>query len=240
MQNNTATISSSRCSRSFAAPVPGYIFYFASNHICRKQYAVRSVYCTVCSRATHSEHKRCSRPAVSGVCQWEVLWSHQSILWRLRLGSVGMLTFPDSHLKTSLYHYPHNLVLFSTTYTTSTIYCEFFSLTCFGWPTNQKQFYVFAGFNIDDITRFFTLAGNVLQHIWQSLRFCSKPQSFPWHSAFFQASSSPLSFFHPHVSAVISRSPSVTVLPWAFPAPVVHRAAHWQNKGPLSAPELPC
>lgn len=114
----------------------------------------------------HSAEIECI--AVSGMCQWEVLWCHQSALWRFRLRSVGMLTFPNSNLKTSPYHYPHNLVLFSSSYTVSCIYCEFFNLSCFGWPAvfDLQMFSSFVGFSIDDITRFFTLAGNVLQHIW--------------------------------------------------------------------------
>ncbi len=46
-----------------------------------------------------------------------------------------MLTFSDSNLKTSPYHYPHKLVLFSSRYTVSCIYCDFFNLSCFGRPS---------------------------------------------------------------------------------------------------------
>lgn len=65
-------------------------------------------------------------------------------------------------------------------------------------------------------------AGNVLQHIWQSF-FLSAPSHNRFYDTLcvFLASSSPLSFFHPHVSAFSSRSPSVTALPWALPAHIV-------------------
>lgn len=100
-------------------------------------------------------------------------------------GSVGMLTFSGSNLKTSPYHYPHKLVLFRSRYTVSCIYCEYFNLSCFVRPSVfdlqiKKLFSGFSGFYIDDLTWFFTLAGNVFQHIWQSFSF-----SAPSHNRFY-------------------------------------------------------
>ncbi len=126
-----------------------------------------------------------------------------------------MLTFSDSNLKTSPYHYPHKLVLFSSRYTVSCIYCDFFNLSCFGRPSVfdlqiKKCFSGFAGFNIDDITRFFTLAGNVLQHIWQSFSL-----SAPSPNRFYDTLHFPGFFLSRYPSFIHTSLPSsLTLLLW--------------------------
>lgn len=112
----------------------------------------------------------------------------------------------------------------------STTYCEFFSLPCFGspsvfQPTNQKQLSAIAGFNIDDITQVFTLAGNVFQHNLP-LSALSHNRFFPW----------PLPLHCPSFIR-ISRPPSMTALPRAFPAHAV-KPRHTDRTKPLSAAEL--
>lgn len=80
---------------------------------------------------------------------------------------------------------------------------------CF-WPTNQKLFSGFAGFNIDDITRFFTLAGNVLQHIWQSFSL-----SAPSPNRFYDTLHFPGFFLSRYPSFIHTSLPSsLTLLLW--------------------------
>ncbi len=135
-----------------------------------------------------------SKLAVSGMYQWEVLCYHQSVLWRLRLicrdanllrqysknQSVSLPT-QASPVQQQIYSELHLLWIFQSVMLWPPI--RF-------WPTNQKVFSGFAGFNIDDITRFFTLAGNVLQHIWQSFSLSAPSPIVSMTLCIFLASSS--------------------------------------------------